>query len=180
MHAGGKVTGTVTYEEMEWDHPQRGYGIFFVLTMIVAGFVMFRLFPGFTLSAASRIPLEPWKSLGTGFALLVLAPITAAALMIIVLGVWVGLSLIALYFVALLLGFLISCFFLGEWGATRLHKDVATTGRRLLSLTIVIILLGFIQLIPLVGGMFTFVLLLLGLGSGILQLHFIYSQSDGV
>lgn len=69
-------------------------------------------------------------------------------------------------------------FFLGDWGARLLHKDVATTARRLLSVSIAIILLGLLQLIPLVGWLLTFALLLFGLGAGILQLHFIYRQSD--
>lgn len=178
IHPDAKITGNVTYEPTEWDHPHRGYGIFFSITLVVAGIALFLIFPGFTMSAAGRVSADPWRSLGIGFALLVVTPIAALLLMSIVLGVWVGLSLLALYFVALLMGLLISCFFLGDWGARLLHKDVAATGRRLLSVTIAIILLGFIQLIPVIGGLLTFALLLLGLGAGILQLHFIYSQSD--
>jgi len=174
IHPDAKITGDVTYEQKEWDHPHRGYGIFFLLTMLVAGIVLFLLFPGFTMSAAGRISADPWKSLGVGFALLVVTPIAAVLLMGIVLGVWVGLSILALYFIALLIGLLISFFFLGDWGARLLHKDITTTGRRLLSVTIVIIVLGFIQLVPVVGGLLTFSLLLLGLGAGILQLQFVY------
>jgi len=180
IHPAAKIMGTVTYEQMEWDRPHRGYGFFFSLTLLVAGIVLFWLFPGFTTTAAGRIALNPWKSFGVGFVLLVVAPIAAVLLMGIVLGVWVGLSVFALYFVALPVGLLISCFFLGDWGARLLHKDIATTGRRILSITIVIILLGFIQLIPVIGGLFIFVLLLLGLGAGILQLHFVYRQSGDV
>ncbi len=179
IHPDAKITGNVTYEQKEFGSPHKGYGIFFLLTMVVAGIVLFRLFPGFTMVSAGRIMSDPWKSLGVGFTLLIVTPITAVLLMSIVLGVWVGLSILALYFVALLLGFLISCFFLGDWGARLLHKDVATTGRRLFSLTIAIILLGFIQLIPVVGGLLIFMLLLLGLGAMTLQLHFVYSRSDG-
>ena len=180
IHPDAKITGDITYEEMEWDHPQRGYGIFFSLTMLVAGTVLFLLFPGFTTTAVGRVSVNPWKNLGVGLALLVVTPIAAVLLMGIVLGVWVGLSIFALYFVALLLGFLISCFFLGDWGARRLHKDVTTKGRRILSLAIAIILIGLVQLIPLIGGLFTFALLLFGLGAGILQLHYIYSQPSGL
>ena len=177
IHPAAKIIGKITYEQTEWGHPHRAFGIFFSLTMIVAAIVLFRVLPGFTLSAADRIAADPWKSLGVGFALVVATPIAAALLMGIVLGVWVGLSILALYFVALLLGLLISCFYLGDWGARRLHKNLTTTGRRLVSVSIVIILLGFIQLIPVIGCLLTFALLLFGLGAGILQLHFVYSQS---
>lgn len=180
IHPDAKISGNVTYEQKEWGHPHRGYSIFFSITLVVAGIVLFLLFPGFTMSSAGRISTDPWKSLGVGFALLVITPIAAVLLMGIVLGVWVGLSILAFYFVGLLIGLLISCFYLGDWGARLLHKDVATRGRRLLSVTIAIIILGFIQLIPVIGGLLTFTLLLLGLGAGILQLHFVYRQSGGM
>lgn len=179
IHPDAKIIGNVTSEQVEWDHPHRRYGIFFSFTLLVAGIVLFLLFPGYTMSAAGRVSTDPWKSLGIGFALLVVTPITALLLMIIVLGVWVGLSILALYFVALLVGLLVSCFFLGDWGARLLHKDVTTTGRRLFSVTIAIFLLGLIQFIPVIGGLFIFTLLLLGLGAGILQLQVVYRQSGG-
>ena len=178
IHPDAKITGKVTYEQVEWDDSHRGYGIFFSLTLIVAAIVLFRLFPGFTMSAVGRIPAAPWKSLGVGFALLVVTPIAAVLLVSIVLGIWVGLSILALYFVALPIGLLISCFYLGEWGAKLLHKDVTTTGRRLLSVSIAIILLGLLQLIPVLGYLLVFALLLLGVGAEILQLHYVYRQSD--
>jgi cytoskeletal protein CcmA (bactofilin family) len=179
IHPEAKITGNIDYKPSEWGHPQRGYEFFFFISILVAGIVMFFLFPGYTISAADRISAEPWKSLGIGFMLLIVTPIAAVLLIMIMLGVWVGLSILALYFVALLLGFLISCFFLGDWGARLLHKDVSTTGRRLITLTIAIILLGFIQFIPVLGGLLIFFLLLFGLGAAVLQLYSIYRQSSG-
>ena len=178
IHPDAKITGKVTYEQVEWDDSHRGYGIFFSLTLIVAAIVLFRLFPGFTMLAAGRISSDPWKSFGIGFVLLVVTPVAAILLMSVVLGMWVGLSILALYFVALLTGLLIGCFYLGDWGAKILRKDVTTTGRRLLSVSIAIILLGLLQLIPVLGCLLVFALLLLGLGAEILQLHYVYRQSD--
>jgi cytoskeletal protein CcmA (bactofilin family) len=171
-----KITGNIDYKQSKWEHHHRGYGIVFSITMLIAGIVMFLLFPGYTISAARRISTEPWKSLGIGFMLLIVTPIAAVILMMIVVGVWVGLSILALYFIALLLGFLTSCFFLGDWGARLLHKDVSTTGLRLITLAIAIILLGFIQLIPVLGGLLIFFLLLFGLGAAMLQVYSVYSQ----
>lgn len=178
IHPDAKIMGKVTYEHIEWDDSSRGYGIFFALTLVVASIVLFKLFPGFTMSAASRIMSDPWKSFGVGFVLLIVTPVVAILLMSVVLGIWVGLSILALYFLALLIGLLISCFFLGDWGAKILRKDVATTGRRLFSVTITIILLGLLQLIPVIGCLLVFTLLLLGLGAGTMQLHYVYYQSD--
>lgn len=177
IHSAAKIAGNVTFEQVEWDRPHRGVGIFFVITMVVASIVLFKLFPGFTMSAVSRISAAPLKSLGAGFLALIIVPIVAVLLISIILGVWIGLSIFALYLVALLLGFLVSCFFVGDWGARRLNKDVTTTGRRLLSVTIAIVLLGILKLIPLIGGLLIFALLLLGLGAVMLQLKDNYNQS---
>ena len=174
-----KIIGTITYEETEWDHGGRDVGIFFAVTMLVASIVLFLLFPGFTVSAARRIASYPWQSLGVGFLLLVVTPLIAVILVSIVLGVWIGLSMMALYFIALLLGFLVSCFFLGDWGARLLGKELSTTGGRILSVALVIILLGLIQLVPVVGGLLIFILLLFGLGAAMWQVHNAYHQSAG-
>jgi cytoskeletal protein CcmA (bactofilin family) len=176
INPDAKIVGTVTYEKSEWDHGERGYGIFFLGTMLAASIVLFLLFPGFTVSAARRISVQPWQSLGLGLILLIVTPIIAILFISIVLGVWVGLIIIALYLVALPIGFLISCFFLGDWGARLLRKEVSTKGRRILSVALVMILLGLIQLIPVFGGLLFFVLLLLGLGSAMLQIHNVYNQ----
>jgi len=177
IHSAAKIAGNVTYEQVEWDTSQRGAGIFFVITMVIASIVLFKLFPGFTMSAVGRISADPLKSLGAGFLVFIIVPVVAILLIGIILGFWVGLSILALYFVALILGFLVSCFFVGDLGARRLNKDVSTTRSRLISVSIAIFLLGLVKLIPVIGGLLLFALLLLGLGAVILQLKDTYSQS---
>jgi cytoskeletal protein CcmA (bactofilin family) len=173
-----KITGTVTYEKAKWEHHHRGYGVFFMVSMVGASIVLFLLFPGFTVSAAHRISSQSWNSLGLGFLLLIVTPIIAVLLISIILGAWVGLSIMALYFVALLIGFIISGFFLADWGARLFRKEISSRGGRILSVAIVIILLGLIQLIPVIGGLLIFVLLLFGLGAVALQVYNNYKQSS--
>ena len=177
IHPDATITGEISHEKVERAELYRGgYGIFFSLSLIVAAIVLYLLFPGFTMSAAGRIAATPWTSLAVGLVVLIVAPVVAILLMGIVLGVWIGLSLLALYLVAMIPGLLISCFFLGDWGARRLKRDVSSTGRRLISVAVVIILLGLIQLVPVIGGLLLFILLLSGLGAGVLQLHAGYSR----
>ena len=178
IHSAAKIAGKVTYEQVEWDHSHKGTGIFFVITMIVASFSLYKLFPGFTMSAVAKISSDPLKSIGAGFLVLIIAPVTAALLMAIVLGIWVGLSIMALYLVALAVGFLVACFFVGDWAARRFDKDVSTTGRRFVSVALAILVLGFLKYIPLIGGLLIFALLLSGLGAVILQLKENYYQFD--
>jgi cytoskeletal protein CcmA (bactofilin family) len=177
IHDSAKIAGTISYEHVEWDQAHGGGGIFFVLTMIVASIVLFKLFPGFTIAAVDRISADPLKSLGAGFLVLIIAPVLAAILIAVVLGIWVGLSILALYSVALITGYLVACFFVGDWAARRFDKDVSTTRRRLFSVSIAIIILGLIQLIPFLGGLLVFALMLSGLGAAVLQIKDMYSQS---
>ena len=180
IHATAKITGNVTYEQSEWHQPHRGTGIFFVLTMIVASIVLFKLFPGFTMASVNRISADPLKSLGAGFLALVIIPVLAGLLMAIVLGIWVSLSIMALYLVALILSFLVSCFYLGDWAVRRLNKDIRTTRGRLFSVSLAIFVVGLFRLIPVIGGLLIFILLLLGLGAVTLQLKELYRQSGNV
>jgi hypothetical protein len=83
----------------------------------------------------------------------------------------------ALYLVALIVGYLSSCFFVSDWAAKRFNKDISTTGRRFISVALAIIVLGLLSNIPLIGGLLNFVLLLLGLGAVMMQLKEVYRQS---
>jgi len=176
IHPDARISGKVTYEQVEWDDSAKGSGIFFFITMTIAAIVLFKVLPGFTLSALARISADPLKTLGAGFLVLILVPVAAAIMISIIVAVWVGLSIMALYFVALLVGFLIACFFVGDWAATRFNKDISTTGRRLISVSLVLLLLSFIKMIPLVGGLLIFALLLAGLGALTMQLKDGYTQ----
>ncbi len=171
VHSGAKISGDIRYEEADWDSSHRGFGLFFALTLIIASFVLFWLFPGFTLSTVDRIKSSPWQSLGLGFLLLVVTPLVVVLLLSIVLGIWVALTMLALYLVALLGGFLIGCFFIGDWLAKLLHRDVGTMTKRMLWVAIAVIVIGIVQWIPVVGGLFTFWLLLTGLGATAMQLR---------
>lgn len=176
IHPAAIIAGDVSYEYVEWEHSHRGTAIFSIITMIVASIVLFKLFPGFTLSAVGRVSADPLKSLGAGFLTLIIVPVVAILLISIVLGVWVGLSIFAFYFVALLTGMLVSFFFVGDWAARRLNIDITTTARRLFSVTIAVVVLGLLNLVPVIGCLLVFALLLSGLGAVMLQLKDAYYE----
>ena len=178
INPDAKITGKVTHETKTFAEPDTGSTIFFSLALIVASIVLYLLFPGYTMASANRILSTPWKSLGTGIVILFIVPIAALLLLVTGLGVWVGLSIVALYLVALLTGVLISFFSLGDWGAKRLQQDVTSKGRRLLSVAIVIVIVALIRFIPVIGGLLLFVLLLVGLGAGSMQLYEAYKQAE--
>ena len=141
---------------------------------MVAGILFYLLFPHYTVASIRRVSSDPVASLGLGFVFVVATPILAALLMLIVLGFWIGLSVLALYCVALLCGFLIACFYVADTGARLMKQDVSTTSRRLISVIVAIFILGLLQNVPLLGALLLFVMLLLGLGAGLIQLRYVY------
>jgi cytoskeletal protein CcmA (bactofilin family) len=178
--AGATISGEITHEPVDWDYADSGYGLFFSITLMVAGVLFYLFFPHYTLASVKRMGSDPWSSVGLGFIFLVATPLVAVMLMLIVLGLWVGLSLLALYCVALLSGFLIACFFVAERGARLFKQDISSRGRRLISVIMVIFILGLIQMIPLLGGLILFLLLLFGLGAGLIQLRYVYRPPETV
>ena len=176
IHPDSKITGQVHYEQVEWERPHEGMGIFFAISMIVASIVFFKLFPGFTQTATDRLSADPLKSLGAGLVTLIMVPVIAALLMAIVVGIWVGFSLMALYFVALITGLLVAFFAVSDWIAGKFNIDVSSNRRRLLLTAVVIFVIGLLGNVPVLGGLIMFLLLLTGLGAGTLQLRALYKQ----
>ena len=169
-----QVGGDIDYESGELEYGDSGFGLVFPITLAIASILFYLLFPHYTVSSVSRIGTDPFASLALGFLFVVITPVLALFLMLIVLGLWIGLSLLALYCVALLAGFLIACFFVAERGARLFKQDISSRARRMISVIVAIFILGLLQSIPLLGGLLLFILLLLGLGAGLMQLRYVY------
>ncbi len=170
---GANVTGALEHDNTA-RYADRGFGLFFSLALLATGIVFYLLFPHYTVAATQRIGNDPWSCLGLGFVFTVATPLLAVLLMLILLGFWIGLVLLALYGVALLAGFILSCFYLGERGGKLIRQPVHTTGRRLIAFAAILFLLGLVQAVPLVGGLCLLLLMLFGLGAGIIQLRYVY------
>ncbi len=171
---GAKILGTVRYDRSDfaaraWRIGRIAAGIFrvlFLAGLIAAGAVLLRLFPEFTVSAARTIRSAPWPSLGVGVALLVAVPAAGVLLMATIAGIPIGLTLIAAYCVCLLLGYLITAVFLGEVGARLVGRTPErSTGSPVVWLVLALIVLAAVRLIPFLGGLTTFLALVLGLGA---------------
>ncbi len=169
-----QIGGQIDYEAGASKYGDHGFGLFFSITLALASILFYLLFPHYTLASVRRIAVDPFVSFGLGFVFLVVTPLLAFFMMLIVLGLWIGLSLLALYCVALLAGFLIACFFVAERAATLFKQDISSRSRRLISVVIAVFVLGLVQTIPLLGGLILFILMLLGLGAGLVQLRYVY------
>ncbi len=133
--------------------------------LIVGGVAWLLLLPRFAVSAARSIGSHPWRSAGLGLLLLVVTPVAALVLLATVIGIPVGLVVIALYAVALLLGYLTAAVFLGDLGARLAGRPALSRGGRLLSLILALLLLALIGLVPVLGGLIGLAAIVTGLGA---------------
>ncbi len=153
-------------------------GAFFGLGLLVAGVVLYLLFPGVWLSSALEAQGSPWTSLGLGIAVLVGAPLVVAVLFATVIGYVLALMMLALYVITLLLGALAGIFSVGDLGLRLLGKrDEASRGLRVLSIIAAVVVLVVIGLVPVLGGLVTFLVWLAGLGAIQLSLYRVYASA---
>lgn len=176
---GAEVVGGVRFlatpgrdvREVGWIAGILGPLVFIGLGLFVLGAVFFWAFPGFTEAAGRSLRARPLASLGLGFAVVVAGPFAIVLLMVTVLGIPLALALLGLYLLALLLGLVVAGFGLSGW-AVRRWGPLALYGRwrRLAWFLGATVLFALIALVPVVGALVLFVLLVLGVGAAVWQL----------
>jgi hypothetical protein len=172
IEPGATLAVPLTYERIGQDEARRqrlpgaGSAVLFTLHLSVAGLLFFILLPRISSGAAATLRTEPGRSVLAGFALLVTVPVAALLLLVSVLGLPVGLALVALYFVALLLGLLTTAFAVGDFESRLLKRPpVVARSQRALVLVAGVVTLAVLRSLPVVGGWTVLVAVLFGLGS---------------
>ncbi len=172
--AGDIIAKPVLYQEPE----DRGAGFMFLAALAVAAIVYYLLFQAFSVAGAEGLRRAPLSALGTGVAFLFATPFVILLLFATLIGVLVALPLLAYYLVSLLGGLLTGVIYAGDTGLRLMGKaETATKGMRILSIVVALVTLLLIQIIPVIGALAVFVLLLLGLGALQLQIWRTYSES---
>ena len=149
-----------------------------LLWLMVTGVVLLLLFPGVFARSARTIATNPWKSLGLGLAALVVTPVVVMILLFTVLGIPLAFTAMALYAVALLVGFLVAAVFLGDVGGL-LGQRRPSPGGQIVRLLGALIVLALARWIPVVGGLILCLALLFGLGALVLESHRAYAGRPG-
>jgi hypothetical protein len=142
----------------------------FMAGLAVIAIALFLVFPRFTVLASHTIGSDPVKSLGMGLLLFAAIPVLAILSMITILGILLGIIIFVCYSVALLVGFVLAAFSLGDVGAQAFMGKDAT--KRLVRVAFLIVALGVLLLarqIPFIGAVVIVVAVLLGLGA--MSLH---------
>ncbi len=180
IHPNARIVGNVNYTYTEFEKDWGMPSLFALVTMALTAILFYLLFPAFSDTSSRLIDDELWKSLGVGGAVLLLVPLVAIILMSIVIGVWVALILIAIYLVALLTGSFVGMLFISSKVTQLLKWDAAIRSKRIIALLISYGVVGVVQFIPVVGGLVTLIIMLIGMGSGLLLLYRSYAISGQV
>ena len=131
------------------------------ISLLIVGLLIIRFCPKFMKTTTSTIKVKPWASIGLGFVVLVTTPIAIIVLLVTLVGIPLGLFLLAAYLAFLYLAKI----FVAYWaGSAILEKTGKKAGNGWI-LTLGLIIYMAITLLPRIGGLITFIVTLIGLGS---------------
>jgi len=165
-----KVLGNVTYQQA----PQKNFrqelavfiGLAFLIKLIatiLAGLLLAWLFRKKFETMAAEIQSGFWKNVGWGALFFILTPLISFVLGLTVIGIYIAVILMAVWFVALLFAWLVGATAFGWWILKYLNaKKQPAFGYGVVTLALLIstVLAG----IPILGVLFTLVLGLAGMG----------------
>jgi hypothetical protein len=142
------------------------------LALLASAAVFLLLVPVFGTQAALRVRATPGLALGIGFGALVAVPVLAVLLFITLLGIPLGLAVLALYPVLLLTGFIVGVLSVARLLPAALKKPVpsgyqATVGWFALALLLVLL----VGSVPVLGGLLVGLVSLAGIGACVLELY---------
>ena len=130
----------------------------------MAGLLLVLLFKNITENAVKESLNNFWKSLATGFILLLLIPIIIIVSFITVVGIWPGIIVGVFYVLSILLAISLAGITFGSWAISTIRKNKNYS----VNWKIVIIgILGLtiIKLIPIIGGIVSCIFVLISLGA---------------
>jgi cytoskeletal protein CcmA (bactofilin family) len=149
-------------------------GLMLLISAMLTAVVLYLLFPDFSLRVSQSLKNEPWLSLALGLAVFAGIPVLIAILFSTLIAAWLALILLAVYLVMLLAGYFIGAMFVATVGLDMLGKSSVSKAGYALSLAATLFVLAVVSLVPLLGSLVSWVVLLAGLGALSKQLYQAY------
>lgn len=177
--AGARIDGEVVHTPVEVDMKPVVASVIFaglvlLFSIIVTAVVLYLLFPDFSLRVSQSLRSEPWLSLGVGLAVFAGVPVLMVILFATAIGAWLALMLLAIYLVMLLTGYFTGALFVANAGLNSLRKTEVSKALRATALAVAIFTLAVFNLVPLLGGLVNWAVLLAGIGALSRQLYLAY------
>jgi cytoskeletal protein CcmA (bactofilin family) len=169
------VAGTVTYEHFEEVEGGSGFWGKFLgfLAAIVTGLLLVLGWKSCLNDELEWADANLGRALLIGFLALIGVPVAAILLMVLVITLPIGATALLVYFPALYFGWITAAIMIGRWLLSLLAKREVSL---YLGVLLGVVVLSVVNMIPLVGGLLTFVALLFGFG---VLLHGLYKQFRG-
>lgn len=171
----GIVTGKTTYMEKpvkEKETESRITGeILGYLWLLLIGILFFVLAPQVSQKISENVPVNPLKNLLWGILFLIVTPILAIILLITVIGLPVGLILLAVYIIEIYISRIFVGYWIGQYILKKLNREMRYKALVLAS-GLVVVVIG-INL-PILGTFIHFVIIIFGLGAIVLTEYKIY------
>ena len=166
---GAQIDGTTQHDVIDTPKLDGSAGISaflgFLVILLFSVSVIYWLFPAFIKPACKIVQHNIFKCIGSGLIFFLVTPLLALLLMFVVLGIPLGLTLLALYFASLFIGFSIGLIVVSNAVLQLLGQPAEGSAIwRMIALLSSVILLAALQFLPVVGGVAVFTLLLAGLG----------------
>jgi len=135
----------------------------FFLSLLIVGIIIIALFKNFSIDYIPHAWKNPLKDLGLGFLIVIVTPIVLLVLMLLILTIPVGLILSAGYLILLYISIVFASLFAGDY----LLKLVKMNGKNSLfwPLLLGIVLYVLLIQVPLVGFLFSLIVISFGSGS---------------
>lgn len=167
----GRVLGTVSRvseiqfrEGMDFQGPEFPTGAFALygfLVNLVLGAVLLYAFPGFTMKSALRFRGRALGSFGWGLFGLIGIPILLVLVMLTIVGIPLAIAGFGLYLLLIWIGSVLGGYGLGDWLLLR----AGYAGNRWASLLVGLLVVALVGLVPVLGGLFGFVVTVMGIGA---------------
>lgn len=132
----------------------------FVVNLVV-GAILLALLPAFSGRVADRFAERPLASGGVGLLVLVGVPVVLVLFAITIVGIPIAIIGALAYALALWLGYVYGAFGLGSWLVSLGDEDWG----RWVALVLGLVVVAVVGLVPVLGGIVEFVVLLVGLGA---------------
>lgn len=142
-----------------------------VVGLILAGLLLLKLFPRTSRAAVDYMQRGMWMNLLVGFVALIVAPIAFIILLVTFVGMYIAFAVVLVWLLMLLLSALVALAFVGAW----LIKLVMTARTEMVydwqAIVIGAVAVALLTLIPFIGGIIFFALLLMAFGGLVRQLY---------
>jgi len=176
---GARIDGEVRHTPVELDMKPVVASVIFaglvlLFSLILTAVILYLLFPDYCLRVSQTLHDQPWQTLAIGFAVFAGVPLLVIILFSTAVGVWLALMLLVIYLVMLLVGYFAGALYVGNAGLNMLGKTEVSKTLRAIALAVAIFSLAVINLVPLVGSLVNWLVLLAGMGALSRQLYLGY------